>query len=179
MHPMGRAAPSCSLAARIGGAAGPTRRPALYISADRLHPGIAGGSGCAAEGLQPALRRYLHAGIAGECTRWDARHRHVLWRLELVGRPGRPGDRLCIYQRIGFTPALREEVGAPLKVSNLRYGDIFMPGSLANAPDGTRGTVMFFGGSNWWGGRADPETGFVYISGSASPRHCGRKWVRR
>jgi quinoprotein glucose dehydrogenase len=56
-----------------------------------------------------------------------------------------------------------------LKASNLRYGDIFMPGSLANAADGTRGTVMFFGGSNWWGGRADPETGFVYISSSTSP----------
>ena len=28
---------------------------------------------------------------------------------------------------------------------------------------------MFFGGSNWWGGRADPETGFVYISASTSP----------
>jgi len=70
---------------------------------------------------------------------------------------------------IDFTPALRQEAIAALKASNLRYGDIFMPGSLANAADGTRGTVMFFGGSNWWGGRADPETGFVYISSSPSP----------
>jgi quinoprotein glucose dehydrogenase len=69
---------------------------------------------------------------------------------------------------IDFTPALRQEAVAALKASNLRYGDIFMPGSLANAPDGTRGTVMFFGGTNWWGGRADPETGFVYISSSPS-----------
>ena len=53
---------------------------------------------------------------------------------------------------IDFTPALRQEAIAALKASNLRYGDIFMPGSLANAPDGTRGTVMFFGGTNWWGG---------------------------
>jgi quinoprotein glucose dehydrogenase len=70
---------------------------------------------------------------------------------------------------IDFTPALRQEAIAALKASNLRYGDIFMPGSLANAPDGTRGTVMFFGGSNWWGGRADAETGFVYISAATSP----------
>jgi quinoprotein glucose dehydrogenase len=70
---------------------------------------------------------------------------------------------------IDFTPALRQEAIAALKASNLRYGDIYMPGSLANAPDGTRGAVMFFGGSNWWGGRADPETGFVYISAATSP----------
>ena len=69
---------------------------------------------------------------------------------------------------IDFTPALHQEAVAALKASNLRYGDIFMPGSLANAADGTRGTVMFFGGTNWWGGRADPETGFVYISSSPS-----------
>jgi quinoprotein glucose dehydrogenase len=69
---------------------------------------------------------------------------------------------------IDFTPALHQEAVSALKASNLRYGDIFMPGSLANAVDGTRGTVMFFGGTNWWGGRADPETGFVYISSSPS-----------
>jgi quinoprotein glucose dehydrogenase len=68
-----------------------------------------------------------------------------------------------------FTPALHQEAIDALKASHLRYGDIFMPGSLSNAPDGTRGTVMFFGGSNWWGGRADPETGFVYIAASTSP----------
>jgi len=69
---------------------------------------------------------------------------------------------------IDFTPALHQQAVAALKDSHLRYGDIFMPGSLADAADGTRGTVMFFGGSNWWGGRADPETGFVYISSSPS-----------
>jgi len=52
---------------------------------------------------------------------------------------------------IDFTPALHQQAVAALKDSHLRYGDIFMPGSLANAADGTRGTVMFFGGSNWWG----------------------------
>jgi quinoprotein glucose dehydrogenase len=70
---------------------------------------------------------------------------------------------------IDFTPELKAEAIAALKASGLRYGEMFLPGSLANAPDGTRGTVMFFGGTNWWGGRADPETGFVYIASSPSP----------
>jgi quinoprotein glucose dehydrogenase len=70
---------------------------------------------------------------------------------------------------IDFTPELRQQAIAALKASNLRYGDLFLPGSLANAPDGTRGTVMFFGGANWWGGRADAETGFVYVSSSTGP----------
>jgi quinoprotein glucose dehydrogenase len=64
---------------------------------------------------------------------------------------------------------LRQEAIAALKASNLRYGDIFMPGSLANAPDGTRGTIMMLGGANWWGGRADPESGFVYVSSTSNP----------
>ena len=73
---------------------------------------------------------------------------------------------------IDFTPALRQEALAALKASGLRYGEIYMPGSLSNAPDGTRGTVMIpgaGGGANWWGSRADPETGFVYVSSQTSP----------
>jgi len=70
---------------------------------------------------------------------------------------------------IDFTPALHRQAVDALKASNLRYGEIFMPGSLANAPDGTRGTVMMFGGTNWWGARADAETGFVYVSASSGP----------
>jgi quinoprotein glucose dehydrogenase len=70
---------------------------------------------------------------------------------------------------IDFTPALRQEAITALKESKLRYGDMFLPGSLGNAPDGTRGTIMMLGGANWWGGRADPETGFVYVSSVTSP----------
>ena len=71
---------------------------------------------------------------------------------------------------IDFTPALRKEAIAALKASKLRYGPIFMPGSLANAPDGTSGTVLLVhGGANWWGGSADPETGFVYMSSATNP----------
>jgi quinoprotein glucose dehydrogenase len=73
---------------------------------------------------------------------------------------------------IDFTPELRKEAIAALKSSGLRYGELYMPGSLGMAPDGTRGTVMLpgaGGGANWWGGRADPETGFVYLSSVTSP----------
>ena len=54
----------------------------------------------------------------------------------------------------------------------MRYGPIYTPGSLANAADGTRGTIQLpgaGGGANWWGGSADPETGFVYMSSVTSP----------
>ena len=65
---------------------------------------------------------------------------------------------------IDFTPALRAE--ALKAVEAFRLGPLFTPASLANAPDGTRGTLMvpqFNGGANWEGGAADPETGFVYV----------------
>lgn len=73
---------------------------------------------------------------------------------------------------IDFTPELRRQAVEALKNSGLRYGEIYMPGSLGMAPDGTRGTVMLpgaGGGANWWGARADPETGFVYVSSLTSP----------
>jgi quinoprotein glucose dehydrogenase len=72
---------------------------------------------------------------------------------------------------IDFTPALRQQALTLLKESKLRYGVIFTPASLANAPDGTRGTVQIpsaGGGANWWGASADPETGFVYVSSSTN-----------
>ena len=65
---------------------------------------------------------------------------------------------------IDFTPALREQAIAAVR--GYRLGPLFTPPSLAMAPDGTRGTLMvpqFNGGSNWEGGAADPETGFVYV----------------
>src|SRR5262249_5333171 len=51
-------------------------------------------------------------------------------------------------------------------VEAFRLGPLSNPASLANAPDGTRGTLMvpqFNGDANWEGGAADPETGFVYV----------------
>jgi quinoprotein glucose dehydrogenase len=73
---------------------------------------------------------------------------------------------------IDFTPELRRQAIEALKASGLRYGVIYTPGSLVNAADGTRGTIAMpglGGGSNWWGGSADAETGFVYVSSATNP----------
>jgi glucose dehydrogenase len=67
---------------------------------------------------------------------------------------------------IDFTPALR---AAALEiVSEYRLGPLFTPPSLANAPDGTHGTLIApsaNGGTNIMGGAAvDPETGMLYVA---------------
>jgi quinoprotein glucose dehydrogenase len=65
---------------------------------------------------------------------------------------------------LDFTPELRaravEVAGA------YRMGPIFTPPSLAEAPDGSRGTLSLpstTGGANWEGGALDPETGYLYV----------------
>jgi glucose dehydrogenase len=71
---------------------------------------------------------------------------------------------------IDFTPALRAEAIEGTKV--FRKGPIFTPGSLANADDGTSGTLMlpsFTGGANWEGGSFDPETNVLYIGSYTQP----------
>jgi quinoprotein glucose dehydrogenase len=73
---------------------------------------------------------------------------------------------------IDFTPELRKQAIDLLKNSKLRYGVIYTPLSLANAPDGTSGTIQLpgaGGGANWWGASADPESGYVYVSSVTSP----------
>jgi quinoprotein glucose dehydrogenase len=65
---------------------------------------------------------------------------------------------------IDFTPELKARAREIL--SQYRYGDIYMPPSLAEADDGTFGTLFMpsqTGGANWPGGAADPETGILYI----------------
>jgi quinoprotein glucose dehydrogenase len=65
---------------------------------------------------------------------------------------------------IDFTPELRAKAIEAIKP--FRIGPLYTPGSLGQAPDGTRGTVIlpgFGGGANWESGAADPETGFVYV----------------
>jgi glucose dehydrogenase len=50
--------------------------------------------------------------------------------------------------------------------SGYRLGPLFTPPSLADAPDGKKGTLMMpstTGGANWEGGALDPETGFLYV----------------
>ena len=65
---------------------------------------------------------------------------------------------------IDFTPQLKAKAREIL--SQYRYGDIYMPPSLAEADDGTFGTLFMpsqTGGANWPGGAVDPETGIMYI----------------
>jgi glucose dehydrogenase len=65
---------------------------------------------------------------------------------------------------IDFTPEIRER--ALEAVADYRMGPIFTPPSLADAPDGTNGTLSLpstIGGANWEGGALDPETGMLYV----------------
>jgi quinoprotein glucose dehydrogenase len=71
---------------------------------------------------------------------------------------------------IDFTPALRAE--AIKAVQGLRMGQLFSPPSLAQAPDGTRGTLVSpgnLGGSNWEPAAFDPETGMLYVGSWTNP----------
>jgi quinoprotein glucose dehydrogenase len=71
---------------------------------------------------------------------------------------------------IDFTPALRAEAVEGVKV--FRLGPIFTPPSLANAADGTHGTLMLpnaTGGANWEGGAFDPETNVLYVGSYTNP----------
>ncbi|HVS23310.1 MAG TPA: pyrroloquinoline quinone-dependent dehydrogenase [Gammaproteobacteria bacterium] len=71
---------------------------------------------------------------------------------------------------IDFTPALRAEALAGTKI--FRFGPIFTPPSLGEAPDGTHGTLTLpsaIGGANWEGGAFDPETNTLYIGSFTNP----------
>jgi quinoprotein glucose dehydrogenase len=71
---------------------------------------------------------------------------------------------------IDFTPELRSEAVQIAKA--YRMGPLFQPPSLAEAPDGTKGTLMLpgaAGGAAWESGALDPETSILYVSSSTSP----------
>ena len=83
-----------------------------------------------------------------------------------------PFDRQGLVEDdlIDFTPALRAEAIEGTKV--FRLGPIFTPPSLANAADGTHGTLMLphaTGGANWEGGAFDPETNVLYVGSFTNP----------
>jgi quinoprotein glucose dehydrogenase len=66
---------------------------------------------------------------------------------------------------IDFTPELRAEALEGIR-DRFRMGPIYTPPSLADAPDGTQGTLSLptaIGGANWEGGSYDPETGILYV----------------
>ena len=71
---------------------------------------------------------------------------------------------------IDFTPELR---AAALEVAaRYRLDPLFTPPSLADAADGTRGTLSLpgaLGGANWEAGAVDPDTGYLYVGSSTSP----------
>ncbi len=71
---------------------------------------------------------------------------------------------------IDFTPEIRARA---LEIArSYRMGPIFTPPSLAEAPDGTRGTLSLpgsLGGANWEGGALDAETGLLYVGSHTSP----------
>ena len=71
---------------------------------------------------------------------------------------------------IDWTPELRQKAIEALKP--YRLGPLYQPGSLAEAPDGTKGTLVLpgnLGGSNWESTAADPETGHYYVSSITRP----------
>lgn len=90
------------------------------------------------------------------------------WTSPTQPFPTKPAayDRQGISEEdlINFTPKLLAE--AKEAVKPFRVGSVFMPPSLAEAPDGTKGTLSLpsaTGGSNWEGGAYDPETGILYV----------------
>jgi quinoprotein glucose dehydrogenase len=77
-----------------------------------------------------------------------------------------PYDRQGVTQRdlIDYTPELRAAMGEFLRT--VRLGAMYAPASLANAADGTVGTLSLpspVGGANWEGGAYDPSSGLLYV----------------
>jgi glucose dehydrogenase len=77
-----------------------------------------------------------------------------------------PYDRqgFSLADLIDYTPELNAK--ARELVKPFRMSELFTPPSLANAPDGTQGTLHLpnaTGGANWEGGAYDPDTGILYV----------------
>lgn len=77
---------------------------------------------------------------------------------------------VSVNDLIDFTPALR--AAAIEAVKPYRLSELWTPPSLANAPDGTKGTLSqpgSVGGANWEHGSFDPETGTLYVGSFTNP----------
>ncbi len=84
----------------------------------------------------------------------------------------KPYDRQGVSKDdlVDFTPEIRRE--AERLIASYRIGPLWTPPSLANAPDGTKGTIMVpgsTGGTGWEHGAFDPETGFLYTGTAVLP----------
>jgi len=82
-----------------------------------------------------------------------------------VTRPA-PFDRQGVRRDdlIDYTPEIRRAANAYL--ADKRIGPMYMPPSLADADDGTVGTLSLpssIGGANWEGGAYDPTTGLLFV----------------
>ena len=83
-----------------------------------------------------------------------------------VPRKPPPFDRQGVSRSdlIDYTPEIRAEVEEILE--RYRLGPLYQPPSLADAADGTQGTLRLpsaTGGANWEGSAYDPNTGILYV----------------
>lgn len=65
---------------------------------------------------------------------------------------------------VNFTPEVL--AAAKQAIKPYRMGPLYTPASLADAKDGTKGTLSLpssTGGANWEGGAIDPDTGILYV----------------
>lgn len=83
-----------------------------------------------------------------------------------------PFDRqgFVAEELLDLTPELRAKAVQAAKP--YRLGPLYTPPSLADAPDGTKGTLATpsgVGGANWEHGAFDPETGILYVGSFTNP----------
>jgi len=97
------------------------------------------------------------------------------WTSPTQPIPTRPAayDRQGVTEDdlIDFTPEIRAAALAAAEAAGLSFGPMFTPPPLRE-PGGAQGVLMlpnYGGGTNWEGGAADPETGFVYVPSSTNP----------
>ena len=96
------------------------------------------------------------------------------WTSPTQPIPTRPPafDRAGVTENdlIDFTPDLRKL--AIEAIRPYRYGPLFIPPSLMDAADGTKGALGQpgnRGGANWNAGAVDPESGYLYVSSVTRP----------
>lgn len=96
---------------------------------------------------------------------WTAATQPIPVKPPAFDRVGMTHDDL-----IDFTPELRRM--AIEAIRPYRYGPLYIPPSLMEAADGTKGAIMLpgnRGGANWNAGAVDPDTGYVYVTSVTRP----------
>ena len=132
--------------------------------------------------VQPTKQGYLYVfdRVTGQPV-WPIEERPVLqtdapgeWTAATQPIPVKPPafDRVGMTHEalIDFTPELRQS--AIDAIGPYRYGPLYIPPSLMEASDGTRGSIMLpgnRGGANWNAGAVDPDTGYVYVTSVTRP----------